>query len=268
MAGAAAEYAGYASGADAWALGRFVVPLVRLAELEAAHDALSAAAPGPWRLSALVSDIPADLETIRGFNARHDARLVVDCVEARVSTAAEAGDLAAFARAGIEVFAELPLEEDLERLASAVSAAGAGAKIRTGGTVPEAFPPAADVLRFLRVCHDAGLAFKATAGLHHPVRACFRLTYAADAAAGMMFGYLNVMLAAVLVRLGATDSEVLAMLEERDVTALRFEPAGVRWRERLITADAIRTSRGTFMRSFGSCSFREPLEDLAALAPW
>ena len=54
----------------------------------------------------------------------------------------------------------------------------------------------ADVVRFIRRCIEADVRFKATAGLHHPLRAEFPLTYDAGAPVGAMFGYLNVFLAA------------------------------------------------------------------------
>ena len=52
-----------------------------------------------------------------------------------------------------------------------VKCAGCFAKLRTGGVKPDAIPTVAAVAAFLRACADRGLAFKATAGLHHPVRA-------------------------------------------------------------------------------------------------
>jgi hypothetical protein len=268
MPDAVAAYAAYAASPDAWALGRFVVPAVRLAELASASGVFPVAGSAPWQVSALVNGASGDFDVIRDFNSNHAPRVMVDCVESRVASAGDVAALGRFVTGGMEAYAELPLDGDLTVLARALAAAGASAKIRTGGTIPQAFPAAVDLLRFLRACHDAGVAFKATAGLHHPVRAAYRLTYAPDAELGTMFGYLNVVLAAVLVRLGASDAEALAMLEEREPGALRFEHDTVRWRSRAITGEAVREARRTFVRSFGSCSFREPLEELATLAPW
>ena len=62
--------------------------------------------------------------------------------------------------------------------------------------------PPAQLLRFLRACTEAGVPFKATAGLHHPLRAEYRLTYAPDSPRGTMFGFLNVFLAAAFLRPG------------------------------------------------------------------
>ena len=91
---------------------------------------------------------------------------------------------------------ELPLGENLADLVSTLAIRGQCAKIRTGGLTADAFPSTAQIIRFTRTCLAANVPFKATAGLHHPIR-CFKpLTYAPDAPSGMMHGFLNVSLAA------------------------------------------------------------------------
>ena len=50
------------------------------------------------------------------------------------------------------------------------------AKIRTGGITADAFPSAHAVAEFMRACKAADVAFKATAGLHHPLRCVKPLT--------------------------------------------------------------------------------------------
>ena len=94
-------------------------------------------------------------------------------------------------------------------LVAAIARRGGRAKMRTGGVTAEAFPTAAQVLRFLRACTEARVPFKATAGLHHPLRAEYRLTYAPDSPRGTMFGFLNVFLTAVLLRHGLSDKDAL-----------------------------------------------------------
>ncbi len=58
---------------------------------------------------------------------------------------------------------------------------GAYAKIRTGGLTPGAIPPAEPIAAFLEEAAARRLPFKATAGLHHPVRSLHPLTYAPNA---------------------------------------------------------------------------------------
>jgi hypothetical protein len=278
MPGAAAEYAAYLASPDAWALGRFVIPAARLDELVIAASAAIAggewASPDgtvQWHLSALLGgDITTDLDRVLAFNEARATRqagwyAVVDAVELRASTAA---DVAAAGRAvgdAFECYIEVAVDGDPTPLVSAIAAAGARAKVRTGGTTRDAFPTVAELARFLGVCVEARVPFKATAGLHHPLRGEYALTYAAESARGTMFGFLNVFLAAALLRAGAGEAVAREALDEADPRSVRFDDAGVVWREHRLTHAQLADARARAVTSFGSCSFREPLDDLAAL---
>lgn len=135
---------------------------------------------------------------------------------------------------------------------------GFRAKIRTGGITEEAFPTPESVAAFIRACKAEGVAFKATAGLHHPLRCVRPLTYEPNAAVGTMHGFLNVFLAAAMVE----DAE--AILRETDPKAFTFDDDGVTWRERRVTTGELKKMR-EFATSFGSCSFEEPINDLKEL---
>lgn len=135
---------------------------------------------------------------------------------------------------------------------------GLRAKIRTGGVTEDAFPSPEAVAAFIRACRAAGVAFKATAGLHHPLRCVKPLTYEPNAAVGTMHGFLNVFLAAAL----PDDAE--AVLRETDANSFAFDDDGVTWRGRRVTNDELRAMRELAI-SFGSCSFEEPIQDLKAL---
>jgi hypothetical protein len=50
-----------------------------------------------------------------------------------------------------------------------------------GGETADKFPAAESVIEFIRLCGAANVAFKATAGLHHPLRSVHRLTYQPEA---------------------------------------------------------------------------------------
>jgi hypothetical protein len=163
------------------------------------------------------------------------------------------------------VYVEIPASEDPAPLVAELAARGLRAKIRTGGVTLDAFPPAAHVLRFLSTCARHGVPLKATAGLHHPLRGEYPLTYAADSARGTMFGFLNVFLAAALLYDGADDAEVTQLLEERDPAALLVDGDAIAWRGHTIGAEGIARARAELAGSFGSCSFEEPVQDLAAL---
>jgi len=107
--------------------------------------------------------------------------------------------------------------------------AGAFAKARTGGVTPDLFPSPERLLAFLRAAVDEGVRFKATAGLHHPLRGSYPLTHAPDAPRGVMFGYLNVLLATAVLRAGGSDEEGLAALVESDAAAIGFGAEALEW---------------------------------------
>jgi len=260
MDDAVANYATYRTGADAWALGRFILPVSRLEEFEA--HATGIALGDPWRLSVLAQ--VSDADPIRAFNVRSAGRAVIDSLEAKAETVDDVAALVPLASIGT-VAVEIPVRDDPNALVRAIGDRGFRAKIRTGGVTPAAFPAPADVARFLAACARHGVAFKATAGLHHPLRGEYPLTYAADAARGTMFGYLNLFIAALLVRRGMSEADATALLEERDPLALRMDATGVRWRAHTLDAGAVAGMRAEFALSFGSCSFREPIDDLTAL---
>ena len=155
------------------------------------------------------------------------------------------------------VYCEVPLAE-----LHAVQAAGVFAKLRTGGVKPEMIPPVRDVADFIRACAERRIAFKATAGLHHPVRSTRGLTYDADPPRAVMHGFLNVFVAAVLAWHGDRDLE--PVLAESDQAALRFDDR-LHWRDRSLSAEQVREARRDFAHSFGSCSFDEPVQGLQAL---
>lgn len=219
MQDAVRNFARYREEAYAWALGRFVVPADR------AHE------------------VPADFSL---------SILGVDEVKA-----ATADDIDRIARdaSGCTVYVEIADIALLESLARH----GLRAKIRTGGISPDAFPPIVDVAKFLRACKEAGVAFKATAGLHHPLRCVKPLTYAVDAPTGTMHGFLNVFMAAALL------DHANEILREEDPQAFAFDDGGASWRGHRVTTDSLRAMRRDFATSFGSCSFEEPIADLRAL---
>ncbi len=260
MRDAVANYASYREGAHRKMLGRFVLPASRLDEFDLA--ALPAAHGAPWPLAALAA--AGDAGTIAEFNKSHSARYYVDTIEAKATTPAEIVALSS-AYPAMHVYVEIPVQEDPAPLIEAIHAVRLRAKIRTGGVTADAFPAPADVLRFLKRCAKHHVAFKATAGLHHPVRGSYKLTYAADAPSGVMYGYLNVFLAAAFLFHGVKGAEVLPLLEESDAGSITSNDDGISWREYHLTSAQVAQARAKFAGSFGSCSFDEPVNDLAAV---
>ncbi len=270
---AAAEYARGRRSPEAFMLGRFVLPAGRLAELSRSADA-HLPEPGagePWRLSALLgADVHADAVLVTAFNASNAGRAVVDAVELKAESAEDAGAAVESLPAGLAAFVEVPLDEDLGGWLEVLRRHRASAKVRTGGVVPEAIPEPAEVARFIAACAAAGVSWKATAGLHHPVRAGHALTYAKGAPRAVTHGFLNVFVAAVAACAGAPLAHLEALLNEEDPSAFRIGEDALAWRHLRFSADDVTRARRGFARSFGSCSFAEPvagLRSLGVLAP-
>jgi hypothetical protein len=274
MKDAVAEYARHHGEPEAWMLGRFVVPAARFDELEEAtvdpsgsvrEDALGTT-PGARSLSALVGPaFTTHAAEVVAFNGRHAGRAHVDSVEFRASTRAELDAALDTIPEGLKIFVELPLDDGLDELLPIVKARGAHAKVRTGGVVPEVIPGLGSLARFLEACASAGVPFKATAGLHHAVRAEHPLTYETGAPRRTMHGFLNVFGAAVLAQGGMAATQIETVLRETDPAAFHFDDEGFAWRDRRATTEVITRARHGFAVSFGSCSFVEPVADLKAL---
>ncbi|MGH9587513.1 MAG: hypothetical protein ACRD3F_11215, partial [Acidobacteriaceae bacterium] len=142
MLSAVRHYGGYLAGPDKWALGRFVVPAVRLREFEAAFDEVCCGEREPiWPLSVLshgdlVGGSKAIDELVQGAVA-------VKSIEIKATSSGVSSQfLSKWSRAqkAIPVYVEFPSVESRSML-PVLAAAGARAKIRTGGLVAGAFPP-------------------------------------------------------------------------------------------------------------------------------
>jgi hypothetical protein len=198
-------------GAEALLVRRFVVPASRLGEL------------GPVELPlAVVLDADYD-----GGDPR------VGAVEAPPGT-----DPESVAGLAAEVYVELPVE--LERLATL----GLRAKVRCGGA---RVPSTGELAGVVRDCRELGLAFKATAGLHHAVRQ------------NGAHGFLNLLAACVF----AGDEE--DALDDEDATAFALDSRSFRWRGREADPVQVAGVRDSLWSGFGSCSVAEPAEELRAL---
>ena len=157
-------------------------------------------------------------------------------------------------------YCEVPLEE-LDRVCTARSFA----KIRTGGVTPEAIPSVAGVANYIHACAALRLPFKATAGLHHPVRAEHGLTYASDAPRAVTHGFINVLLAAAFAWHGANIAFLCQLLDETDASSFHFTGDRAHWRDHFLDLESLRSARRDFVHSFGSCSFDDPVAGLQEL---
>lgn len=149
----------------------------------------------------------------------------------------------------LRCFVELPPDGPVDAAVERVAATGAGAKVRCGGMTPDAVPSPERLAEVLVACAKRRLPFKATAGLHH----AFRRRSPAGGVGQPQHGFVNLLAATSVALTGAACDEIAAILDTEEDDARRVL---------LVRID--RRSR-TLLRSIGSCSIDEPVDDLTAL---
>jgi hypothetical protein len=297
MTAATRKYAEYRESKYRWALGRFVLPVARLDEFEKAAEGMLTNGgwerDDVWRLSALGgADLSSDLNRIAEFNQKHATpeshagAAVIDAIEIKAVRPADIENAMRLMPAKLAPYFEIPINDDPTELIKSLAETEARAKVRTGGVTADAFPSSFNLARFIKICAEEDVPFKATAGLHHPLRSVNKLTYAPDSASAMMHGFLNVFLAAAFAQNGMDIDRLVELLEEKSPEAFRFDSEGetwrnevvviaqaeaefgqimrgyVTWRGEMIVRGQLRNSRNLLAIAFGSCSFEEPIEDL------
>ena len=247
-------------------LSRFILPVQRLEEFENAAAFRLDEDPDPWHLSILGSGDPfADSEILKSFNLRHEGGAIIDVVEMRLVEGMPA-ERVREALGDVTVYVELAAgNEGFRDQVDTLRRNGLRAKLRTGGVTAAAIPESRTVLDFIAACAERRVPFKATAGLHHPIRCRRALTYEPDSPEGVMHGFVNLFLAAALVYESVEPEVVHALLLEEDASSLRLSDTAIEWRDHVILAEVIAEVRRSLAISFGSCSFDEPVSDLMAL---
>jgi len=216
LADGLAEHKRVREGETGWIVNRLVCPASKLAEL----------GDEPLRLSVVVDEgrLPQADERIEAVEAAGlDPEVLID--------------------AAPEVYSELPLRYDVSFRILQLGELGIRAKVRCGGATTPRIP---DLAEFVAACRRLSVPFKATAGLHHPLRA------------GDEHGFLNLLAAAVF----GDEEDALA---EEDASAFEVTAEAFRWRKREAAADEIARVRNELFVSFGSCSAQEPIDGLRML---
>jgi hypothetical protein len=147
-------------------------------------------------------------------------------------------------------YIEVPRTPGWRTALEVIAESGYRAKLRTGGTTPEAFPAEPEVAAFILACLELDVPFKCTAGLHRAVRHT-------TAAGADQHGFVNLLLAVAAALDGADAETIVDTLAERD-GALLAGRLGALPRGRAAKVRA-------WLGSYGSCSISEPLDDLLDL---
>lgn len=229
-------------------LGPFVIPAVRLDELDAC---LGGGAPFGVSVIAPIDALPGAVARVaadpRLELAAVEIPQVADATQARAAVWVLAEVLPDGAAAAIEI----PRTPAQAAVLDTLAGSRYRAKLRTGGLSREHFPDEAELAATLAACQRRGVAVKCTAGLHHAVR------HTAADTGFEHHGFLNVLLAVDALAQGAPPSAAADLLAQRDGATIAAE---------LRTWPAERAERAReLFTSFGTCSVLEPVDDLVAL---
>ena len=175
----------------------------------------------------------------------------------------------------VKIFFELPLKNDWKSSVNNFTAVlkkhneffgqdenypRSGFKLRTGGVDAAAFPGPEQIAYVINTCYENQVPLKFTAGLHHPIR------HYNDSVQTRMHGFLNVFGAGVLLYGNdLMEQDLIDILSDEDSDNFKFDDNNFRWKEFKSPIKVIENARKNFVISYGSCSFDEPREDLAAL---
>lgn len=284
------NYSLYRSAPPAWMLARFVVPAARLTDMVALaprFDAdgagrLSVLSASAGSLEGLETQLHVDINSMRTAERRTDGRLICEAMELRTNglffqERNRIADLISGTRAAViesgykslELYFEVPWDGSdaawVEALIHALAETESsdvfhpGIKIRTGGDQAAMIPDSASLARIVALCAQCRVPFKATAGLHHPVR------HFDDRLGTSMHGFLNLFGSAILAYVHSlSTTEIMEILSEDEPGAFRFGQDLFAWRGLSCETAQIQAAR-SIATSFGSCSFEEPVNDLSQL---
>lgn len=258
----------------AWILGRFVLPATRLDDL---LTRLPDDSSNPWSLSLTVAssgspnsssqrslDWQQTIDQIQTYADSNQIRIAA--LEFPPLSVNEIAQILPAVPTGVEAFFEIPYGPSFNDYIGVLQQLGGYAKLRTGGITADAFPNFSQLSQSMLTLAAVRLPFKATAGLHHPLPGQYRLTYELDSPNAVMHGFLNViLLAALLYWQKLAAEEALLLLQQPTLEGFQFTEAGIIWQTYPLSCWEISTFRQQFFRSFGSCSFQEPIDHLQKL---
>jgi hypothetical protein len=210
------DYIKHLNGENSWMLGRFIIPVSKLNELDQFVSLFDEI--GPLELAVLgsggdsndeyLSKISNDMVKISDYRNRHSGKVRIEVYECKLpsnspskKTMKKATDLLNQNKLShYHEFPELPDvginystdedesswdEEILPVVSMIAELKGAGIKLRCGGIVKEAFPSVEQIAAMIQTCALIDIPMKCTAGLHHPIR------HFAEEYDAYMHGFIN-----------------------------------------------------------------------------
>lgn len=164
-----------------------------------------------------------------------------------------------------DFYCELPFSENLDEYVTIIkrhnkniSKFQFSVKIRTGGVTPQQIPSSKEIINAILLFAEHKLPLKATAGLHVPV------PNDNPHVGARLHGFLNIFSCLLL----CYDEQKLNSQElEKIITTysypdFKFSETGLHVGDRFISNENMLKLRKHYIKSFGTCSFIEPIEHL------
>lgn len=255
----------------AWVAGRFLCRASQLTDLAAVATPTLRSEETPWEVSVIFDLAAGESAALSiGFQAEMAPAMTIAGAEARLTepTAEAVGslldtmlsvapDVAAF----LEVDRSSSITPQVELIADALGSRRrvGGAKLRCGGDNIDLFPTTAEVAEFVIAATNGELPFKATAGLHQPIR------HLDDDLGIERHGFLNVLMAAALTQSGLDHDDIESVIADTDPDSFAISATFASWRGHDVAGAALIRTRQEGFIAFGSCDFEEPIEALDRL---
>jgi hypothetical protein len=271
MLQAVGEYDKATESARSWTFGRFLCPTSRLEELAGVATSTFQRGDGGWSVGAIFDGDPGSSAAVaHDFHVEMAPAMEVSAAEAKITdpTPSGIGELIdTIGSIGTDVVAFVEVDRGAS-IADQVASTAAelesrsrtgGAKLRCGGTTADLFPDVDEVTEFIVEASASRLAFKATAGLHQPIR------HFDQELSVWRHGFVNILIADAATDAGQPRSVVRDIVEETDPDAFSIGASMAAWRDVSLPGSALRRTRSKGFVAYGSCDLAEPTDALIDL---
>lgn len=272
---AVAGYRNARSSTDHWVAGRFLCPSSELVGLAGELTRTTRPGEDKWEIGVILEADPshgvgAAAAISQAFHIEMQPVAIIASADAKItdrSVAGIAATLDSISSIQPEVFAFLEVDRtssvagQIVRVAQSLRdrVGAGGVKLRCGGAGDAFVPSIEEVAEFIVAATDQRIPFKATAGLHEPIRRFDKESGSAR------HGFVNLLIASGAAANGEPASTVEAIVAETDPDAFSMRPAFATWKDISIAGSAMRRTRTHGFVAFGSCNFDQPVEALSRL---